>query len=62
MDLSDFNKAMPNSEAAEKIASQLKDANQQKWLIDIGRAQSIQGQSGMAEQSYNHALAIATRT
>src|SRR5206468_1806815 len=50
-----------NSEAAEKIADQwnlLRD--QQKWLRNIGSAQSIQGQSGMAEQSYNHALAIAT--
>jgi CHAT domain-containing protein len=57
--LGDFNKARPYSEAAEKIASELKDANRPKFLCDIGRAQSIQGQSGMAEQSYSKALAMA---
>jgi len=57
--LGDFNKARPYSEAAEKIASDLKDANRPKFLCDIGRAQSIQGQSGMAEQSYSKALAMA---
>jgi CHAT domain-containing protein/tetratricopeptide (TPR) repeat protein len=61
VDLSDFNNGKENSEMAEKIASQLKDANRPKWLINIGSAQAIQGQSGMAEQSYNHALAIATQ-
>ena len=44
---------------AEKIASELKDASRQIWLSDIGLAQAIQGQSGMAEQSYSQALAIA---
>jgi len=58
--LSDFNNGRENSEAAEKIASQLKDPNRPKWLINIGIADSIKGQSGMAEQSYNHAVAIAT--
>lgn len=57
--LGDFNKARPYSEAAEKIASELKDANRPKFLSDIGRAQSIQGQSGLAEQSYSRALAMA---
>ena len=60
VELGDFNKARPYSEAAEKIASELKDVNRPKWLFDIGSAQSIQGQSGMAEQSYSQALAIAT--
>jgi CHAT domain-containing protein len=60
VNLSDFNNARENSEAAEKIASQLKDANRSKLLINIGIADSIKGQSGLAEQSYNHALAIAT--
>jgi CHAT domain-containing protein len=61
VDLSDFNNGRENSEAAEKIAAQLNLLyDRQKWLRNIGSAQSIQGQSGMAEQSYNHALAIAT--
>jgi CHAT domain-containing protein len=59
--LGDFNKAMPYSEAAEKIASELKDARRAKWLADIGRAQSIQGQWGMAEQSYSRALEMALK-
>ncbi|MGZ4876596.1 MAG: CHAT domain-containing protein [Candidatus Angelobacter sp.] len=59
VDLGDFNNGRQNSEAAERISSQLKDANRQKWLNDIGRAYAVQGQSGMAEQSYNHALTIA---
>jgi CHAT domain-containing protein len=57
--LGHFNKARPYSEEAEKIASELKDANRPKWLSDIGRAQSIQGQSGLAEQSYSRALSMA---
>jgi CHAT domain-containing protein len=51
-----------NSAAAEKIAAQwglLRD--QQKWLMNIGNAQYQQGQSGLAEQSFNHALGIATQ-
>ena len=59
LEVGDFNNARPSSEAAAKISSQLKDGNQQKWLNAIGRSYAIQGQSGMAEQSYNHALAIA---
>jgi len=62
VELSDFNNGRKNSEAAEKIAAQLNLLNdQQKWLRNIGSAYSIQGQSGLAEQSYNHALAIATK-
>lgn len=61
VELSDFNNGRENSEAAEKIAAQLNlPHDRQKWLMNIGIARSIQGQSGMAEQSYNHALAIAT--
>ncbi|HSK44573.1 MAG TPA: CHAT domain-containing tetratricopeptide repeat protein, partial [Candidatus Binatia bacterium] len=61
VDLGDLNNARQNSEAAEKIAAQLKLLrDQQKWLMNIGLAQAKQGQSGLAEQSYNHALAIAT--
>jgi CHAT domain-containing protein len=61
LDLSDFNNALENSEPAAKMAAQLNlKRNQQIWLMHIGTAQSIEGQSGMAEQSYNHALAIAT--
>ena len=61
VDLGDFNNARQNSEAAEKIASQLKDAQTGKNGLCISAVpRSIQGQSGMAEQSYNHALAIAT--
>jgi CHAT domain-containing protein/Tfp pilus assembly protein PilF len=60
VDLGDFNKAREDSEAAEKIAARLKlQHDQQKWLMNIGVAEAIQGESGMAEQSYNHALAIA---
>lgn len=60
--LSDFNDGRANSEAAEKIASQLNlQRERQKWLLNIGIAWSIQGQSGMAEQSYNRALTIATK-
>jgi CHAT domain-containing protein len=51
-----------NSEAAEKIAAQWKLLrDQQNWLVNIGIAQAEQGQSGAAEQSYNHALDIATK-
>jgi tetratricopeptide (TPR) repeat protein len=61
VDLGDFNNARQASEAAEKIAAQLNLLHdRQKWLMNIGIAQAIQGQSGMAEQSYKHALAIAT--
>ncbi|MGH9633349.1 MAG: CHAT domain-containing protein [Candidatus Angelobacter sp.] len=61
VDLGDFNHGRQNSEAAEKISSQLKDAKQQRWANNIGRAYAIEGQSGMAEQAYNRALAIATK-
>lgn len=62
VDLSDFNKGRENSEAAEKIAARLNlMQDRQKWLRNIGRSYAIQGQSGMAEQSYNQALAIATQ-
>src|ERR1041385_2447233 len=61
VDLSDFNNALKNSEPAAKMAAQLNlKHDQQKWLMNIGTAQSIQGKSGMAEKSYNDALAIAT--
>jgi CHAT domain-containing protein len=61
VDLSDFNNALKNSEPAAKMAAQLNlKHDQQKWLMHIGTAQSIQGQSGLAEQSYNQALAVAT--
>jgi CHAT domain-containing protein len=59
VDLGDFHNAKPYSEAAEKTASELKDGNRPRWLVDIGRAQAIQGQSGLAEQSYTQALAMA---
>lgn len=60
--LGQFNTGKLNSEAAEKIAAQWKLLrDQQKWLFDIGLDQATQGQSGMAEQSYNHALTIATQ-
>jgi CHAT domain-containing protein len=57
--LGDLNSGSQNSEAAEKIASQLKDTNQQRWLMNIGHAQAVKGQSGMAEQAFSHALALA---
>ncbi|HEX3155512.1 MAG TPA: CHAT domain-containing tetratricopeptide repeat protein, partial [Candidatus Angelobacter sp.] len=61
VDLSDFNNALEDSEPASKMAAQLNlKHDQQKWLMNIGTAQSIQGKSGMAEKSYNDALAIAT--
>ncbi len=60
VDLSDFKHALETAEAGEKIASQLKDSNLQKFLVTKGAAREIEGQSGVAEQSYNHALAIAT--
>jgi CHAT domain-containing protein len=62
LELGDLANGRQNAEAAEKITAQaqlLRD--QQKWLFDIGLAQATQGQSGMAEQSYNHALSIATQ-
>jgi CHAT domain-containing protein len=59
--LGDLNNGRQDSEAAEKIASQWKLLRDQKiWLMNIGVAQAIRGESGMAEQSYNHALAIAS--
>jgi CHAT domain-containing protein len=61
VDLSDFNKALENSEPAAKMAARLNlKHDQQKWIMHIGTARSIQGQSGMAEESYNQALAVAT--
>ncbi|MGZ4895461.1 MAG: CHAT domain-containing protein [Candidatus Angelobacter sp.] len=61
LELGDLNNGRQSAEAAEKIAAQWKLLrDQQKWLVAIGLALAIQGQSGMAEQSYNHALAIAT--
>ncbi|HWG39895.1 MAG TPA: CHAT domain-containing protein [Candidatus Acidoferrales bacterium] len=60
VELADFKHALENAEAAEKIASQLKDSNRQKFIVTIGVARAIEGESGMAEQSYNQALAIAT--
>ena len=61
-ELRDFPNARKDSEAAEKIASQWKFLrDQQKWLLDIGFVQSAQGLSGAAEESYKHALAIATQ-
>lgn len=57
----DFKDALENAEAGEKIASESKDPSQLKFLVIIGVARSIEGQSGLAEQSYNHALAIATK-
>lgn len=60
-ELRDFPNARKNSEEAEKIASQWKILrDEQKWLLDIGFVQSAQGLSGPAEESYKHALAIAT--
>ncbi|HEY2169090.1 MAG TPA: CHAT domain-containing protein, partial [Candidatus Angelobacter sp.] len=59
VNLGDFNKALPYFKGAEKIASELKDGNRPIFLSDIGWAQSIPGQSGMAEQSYSQALAMA---
>lgn len=60
VNLGDLNNGRQDSEAAEKIASQWKLLRDQKiWLMNIGVAQAIQGQSGMAEQSYDRALAIA---
>jgi CHAT domain-containing protein len=59
--LGDTTAGRQNSEAAEKIAAQWNLLRDQKiWLMNIGVVQAIQGQSGMAEQSYSHALAIAT--
>jgi len=61
VDLSDFNNGRENSAAAEKIAARLNLLqDRQKWLRNVGIAWSIQGQSGMAEQSYKDALVIAT--
>lgn len=61
-ELRDFPNARKNSDEAEKITSQWKLLrDQQKWLLDIGYVQSAQGLSGAAEESYKHALAIATQ-
>ncbi|HEV7521823.1 MAG TPA: CHAT domain-containing tetratricopeptide repeat protein [Candidatus Angelobacter sp.] len=59
--LGDLNNGSQNSEAAEKIASRLKDSNQQRWLMNIGYAQAVKRQSGMAEQAFIHALALANQ-
>ena len=61
MELADFKHALESAEAGEKIASQLKDSNQQKFLVNIGLARAGEGQSGMAEQTYNQALVIASK-
>ncbi|MBZ5493842.1 MAG: CHAT domain-containing protein [Acidobacteriia bacterium] len=61
VDLSDFKNALEFAEAGKKIASELKDSSQLRFLLIIGVARAIEGQSGLAEQSYNHALAIATK-
>ena len=60
VELGDFNHGIDNSKAAEKMAAQLNlPRDRQKWLMNIGVAWSIQGQSGRAEQSYKDALMIA---
>jgi CHAT domain-containing protein len=62
LELGDLNNGRQNSEAAEKIAAQWKLLrDQQKWLLNIGHAQYEQEQSGMAELSFNRALAIANQ-
>ncbi len=61
LDLGDLNNGRQSSEAAEKISSQLRDAYRQKWLTNVGLAQAIQGQVGMAEQSFDQAIAMSAR-
>ena len=61
LDLADFKHLLESAEAGEKIASELKDSYQQKFLVNIGLAKASEGQFGMAEQSYNQALAIASK-
>jgi len=60
-ELQDFDNAKKNSEEAEKIASRLKILrDEQKLLIDIGFIEEARGQSGAAEESYKHALQLAS--
>jgi tetratricopeptide (TPR) repeat protein len=62
VELRDFPNAMSNIAAAEKLAEQLKDsASEQRMLIDLGVVQQAQGQSGLAEVSFNRALDISTK-
>ena len=62
LDLGDFPDAEKKAVDAEDIASRMKILrDQQKWLLDIGVIQQHRGQLGAAEESYNRALAIATK-
>ncbi|HEY2363562.1 MAG TPA: CHAT domain-containing protein [Candidatus Angelobacter sp.] len=61
VDLADFKHVLENAEAGEKIASQLKDSNQPKFLVNIGLARANEGQFGLAEKSYRDALGIASK-
>jgi CHAT domain-containing protein len=61
-ELRNFPNAEKNSAEAEKLAAKLKlPHEEERWLLDTGRNQQAEGQSGAAEESYNRALAIATQ-
>ena len=58
-ELGDFANAQKYAEEAEKIASQQKMlSDEQRWLLNIGQAHQHRNEIGVAEESYNRALAI----
>lgn len=59
-ELGDIQKAGENSKAAEELASKLRQTrDQEKWLLDSGRAYAATGQSGLAQEYYKKALTAA---
>ena len=60
-ELGDWKQAISFSEQAEKLASQIKNiGDQEKWLIDLGRANFVLREYSDAEAYYGRASAIAS--
>ncbi|HEU4413618.1 MAG TPA: CHAT domain-containing protein [Candidatus Angelobacter sp.] len=58
-ELLDLANAKKNSEIAAQMAGELNlPTDQQRWLLNLGRAQHALGERGAAEESYKKALAI----
>jgi CHAT domain-containing protein len=59
-ELGDWRQSISFAEQAEKLADQIKNrGDQEKWLIDIGRAHLVYKEFPEAEQYFARALAIA---
>ena len=61
-ELGDLEKAKENSQTAEELARKLQQAHDQdKWLLNTGRAYGAMGQSGLAQADYKKSLAFALK-